>query len=303
MGKVATPVTLKTFLPADTDIGGMTVGQYLARAGGRSDHDHQRAGLRPHDLRHGAAPRPDPDRRGHGQRRLRRAGGLRAARADRGRRAPALRTRRIRPLRRRLPALLAGAHHRRRHGGQSLPARRKTVGHRHRPARPRHQDGRPAALRPDHRRRPPRHGQDRARHQHRLQHRQGASRRSPGRRHHEIRQWRHRRLLLLRNVGRTARHAYSRRADQHRLEHDPPRRHHRGRFREDPRLLDRTAVAAALCRRNRRPVDLAAHRARPPAEAAKGPRHDRDRLHPAAAGLGQASPTTACRKSPRSPPA
>jgi replicative DNA helicase len=31
MGKVATPVTLKTFLPADTDIGGVTVGQYLAR--------------------------------------------------------------------------------------------------------------------------------------------------------------------------------------------------------------------------------------------------------------------------------
>jgi len=31
MGKVATPVTLKTFLPAETDLGGMTVGQYLAR--------------------------------------------------------------------------------------------------------------------------------------------------------------------------------------------------------------------------------------------------------------------------------
>ncbi len=30
-GKVATPVTLKTFVPADTDIGGMTVAQYLAR--------------------------------------------------------------------------------------------------------------------------------------------------------------------------------------------------------------------------------------------------------------------------------
>ena len=30
-GKVATPVTLKTFVPAETDIGGMTVGQYLAR--------------------------------------------------------------------------------------------------------------------------------------------------------------------------------------------------------------------------------------------------------------------------------
>src|SRR6201996_8424370 len=31
MGKIATPVTLKTFLPADTDLGGMTIGQYLAR--------------------------------------------------------------------------------------------------------------------------------------------------------------------------------------------------------------------------------------------------------------------------------
>ncbi|WP_031337417.1 replicative DNA helicase [Rhodopseudomonas sp. B29] len=30
-GKVATPVTLKTFLPADLDLGGLTVGQYLAR--------------------------------------------------------------------------------------------------------------------------------------------------------------------------------------------------------------------------------------------------------------------------------
>src|ERR1700754_3074649 len=31
MGKVATPVTLKTFFPAEADIGGMTVSQYLAR--------------------------------------------------------------------------------------------------------------------------------------------------------------------------------------------------------------------------------------------------------------------------------
>src|SRR5262245_35326596 len=30
-GKVATPVTLKTFLPADIDIGGLSVSQYLAR--------------------------------------------------------------------------------------------------------------------------------------------------------------------------------------------------------------------------------------------------------------------------------
>jgi replicative DNA helicase len=31
MGKVATPVTLKTFLPSEIDLGGLTVGQYLAR--------------------------------------------------------------------------------------------------------------------------------------------------------------------------------------------------------------------------------------------------------------------------------
>src|SRR5580704_4500892 len=30
-GKVANPVTLKTFLPADADIAGLTVSQYLAR--------------------------------------------------------------------------------------------------------------------------------------------------------------------------------------------------------------------------------------------------------------------------------
>src|SRR5215207_10678545 len=30
-GKIATPVTLKTFLPADLDVAGLTVSQYLAR--------------------------------------------------------------------------------------------------------------------------------------------------------------------------------------------------------------------------------------------------------------------------------
>src|SRR6185369_2213540 len=30
-GKLATPVTLKTFFPADLDVGGLTVNQYLAR--------------------------------------------------------------------------------------------------------------------------------------------------------------------------------------------------------------------------------------------------------------------------------
>src|SRR5467141_2648826 len=35
-GKVATPVTLKTFLPADIDIAGMTSVQYLARLAGEA---------------------------------------------------------------------------------------------------------------------------------------------------------------------------------------------------------------------------------------------------------------------------
>ena len=46
----------------------------------------------------------------------------------------------------------------------------------HRPARPRPQAGRAAAVRPRHPRRPPVDGQDRARHQHRLQRRQGRRR-------------------------------------------------------------------------------------------------------------------------------
>src|SRR5258708_3533318 len=41
MGKVATPVTLKTFLPADTAIGGMTVRQYLAPRAQIEDAERQ----------------------------------------------------------------------------------------------------------------------------------------------------------------------------------------------------------------------------------------------------------------------
>jgi replicative DNA helicase len=58
-GKLATPVTLKTFLPSDLDIAGLTVNQYLARP----------CHLRPVD-----PSRPDHDRRGYGQPRLRSAG-------------------------------------------------------------------------------------------------------------------------------------------------------------------------------------------------------------------------------------
>src|ERR1700726_454131 len=40
MGKVATPVTLKTFLPADTDIGGMTTAIYLAHVAAEATTTH-----------------------------------------------------------------------------------------------------------------------------------------------------------------------------------------------------------------------------------------------------------------------
>jgi replicative DNA helicase len=82
MGKVATPVTLKTFLPAETDIGGMTVGQYLARVAAKATTiiNAQDYGRTIYDM----ALRRNPDRPGHGQYRLRCGGGFCAARADRG---------------------------------------------------------------------------------------------------------------------------------------------------------------------------------------------------------------------------
>ena len=38
-GKTATPITIKTFLPLDLDIGGMTSAQYLARLAAKQDGD------------------------------------------------------------------------------------------------------------------------------------------------------------------------------------------------------------------------------------------------------------------------
>ena len=242
-GKIATPVTLKTFLPSDMDIGGLNASQYLARLAAEATTVINAAdyGRTISDL----AVRRNLIRIGEDMVNVgvRRAGRFRAARADRGRRAQALRDRRDEPLRLGLPALRPGAHHRGRHGRARLPARRQAVRPRHRPERPRRQDGRPAVVRPDHRRRPPRHGQDRARHQHRLQHRQGPSRRDARRRPYRHRRRRHRRLLLARNVGRAARHPHHRRAHRHSVEPHPARRHHRGRFRDHQGRLDRAADA------------------------------------------------------------
>ena len=89
------------------------------------------------------------------------------------------------------------------------------------------QDGRPAAVGSHHPRRPPFDGQDRARHQYRLQrrprpctlpqpaHRPQARRSGPRRRGG--------RLLLARDVGRAARHAHPLRAGRHPVREDPPR--------------------------------------------------------------------------------
>ena len=132
-GKIASPVTLKTFLPPDLDIGGLNASQYLARLAaeattvinaedyGRTIYDlatRRSLIIIGEDMVNVAYDAPVD---------------LAPSRADRGRRAAALRARRDRPLRRRLPALRDRADHRGRHGGARLSARRQTVGPRHRP--------------------------------------------------------------------------------------------------------------------------------------------------------------------------
>ena len=123
-GKVASPVTLKTFLPADADIGGLTLSQYLARLAAEATTviNAQDYGRTIYDLsvrRALIVIGEDMVNEAYEA-----AGRFRARQADRGSRAQTLRSRRERPLRRRLPGLLAGHHHRRRHGRQGLSARR-----------------------------------------------------------------------------------------------------------------------------------------------------------------------------------
>ena len=74
------------------------------------------------------------------------------------------------------------------------------------------------------------------------------------------RQWRRRRLLLARNVVRTARHPHHFRADRNLVLEDPPRRDHRDRFREAGRLLADHAEDAAVHRPDRRHLDRPACR-------------------------------------------
>ncbi len=171
MGKIATPVTLKTFVPAETDIGGMTVGQYLARLAAEATtiinaQDYGRTiyelALRRDLIRIGEdmvnvafdapvdfAPRAQIE---DAERRLYEL--AESGRYDGG-------------FQRFAQALTVAVDM----AAKAFQRDGQAVGHCDRPARPRHQDGRPAALRSRHRRRTPGHGQDRARHQHRLQRR------------------------------------------------------------------------------------------------------------------------------------
>ncbi len=180
-GKLATPITLKTFL-----------GEHESRrsdhpaisgaARGRGDDDHQCRGLRPHDPRSRRAARAHPHRRGHGQRRL-------------SMRRSAVRPRdQIEEAERKLYSIAEAGRY---DGGFQRFSDALTIavdmaakawerdgrlsGIATGLYRARQQARRPASFRPRDHRRPPRHGQDRARHQYRLQHRQGLSnsRRAP----------------------------------------------------------------------------------------------------------------------------
>ncbi len=116
-GKIATPLTVKTFFSA-RGADGRPLGHRVPRPPRRQrHHHHQRRGLRPHAVRPVAPPRADLHRRGHGQRGVRRAARAHPAHPDRRRRAPPLRARRDRPLRPGLHRLQRRAAGRGRHGG------------------------------------------------------------------------------------------------------------------------------------------------------------------------------------------
>ena len=144
--------------------------------------------------------------------------------ADRGRRAAALRDRRDRQIRPGLrspspraltDAIDMAANAYQRDGGLSgISSGFKDLDE---------QDGRPAALRPDHPGRPPGDGQDGARHQHRLQRRAEPTRREPQLRWPQGRRMARGRLLLAGNVGRAARHPHHLRAGRDPLRAHPPR--------------------------------------------------------------------------------
>ena len=189
---------------------------------------------------------------------------------------------------------------------QRLPARRRPLRHRHRPQGPRCQDGRPAALRPDHPRRPPVDGQVVARHQYRLQRRQarvrarGAAARGSTKTRHDGA------VVGFFSLEMSAEQLATRiLSEQAGI---PSEKIRRGMIDEDEfkragsRRARRCALPA-LHRPDRRHLHRPAGGARPPPQAPAGLGLIIVDYLQLMQRLGQARATTACRRSPRSPPA
>ena len=166
--KTATPVTLKTFLPGDADIAGSSVNQYLARLAAEATTiiNAEDYGRTVYDL----SVRRDLIAIGEDMVNLcLRCPSRVPPRCSTSKTLSGDSTKSPKPAATTgFPAFRAGVDDGGRHGRARLPARRPPVRSGDRLDRSRQQDGRLAALGPDHSCRPPGHGQNRARHQHRL---------------------------------------------------------------------------------------------------------------------------------------
>src|SRR5215210_7984331 len=98
-------------------------------------------------------------------------------------------------------------------------------------------------------------------------------------RHGQNRQRRDRRLLLAGNVGRAARDPHHRRAVRRAVLQNPARRHSRGRFPQDHRRRARDAGDSVPHRPDRRHFDRPTGRARPAPQAPARARHARRGLY------------------------
>ena len=181
---------------------------------------------------------------------------------------------------------------------QRLSARRQALRHRDRPRRSRPHDGRPAAVRSDHPRRPPRHGQDRARDQHRLQHRAGLARRdAAGRPIKTVNGGIVGFFSLEMSAEQLATRIIAEQTGIPSYQHPPRRDRADATSTRSPRVVARDAEHAALHRRDRRPLDRAARGARAPAEAPARPRPAGHRLSSSSCrARARRAQRAACRK-------
>jgi hypothetical protein len=108
-------------------------------------------------------------------------------------------------------------------------------------------------------------------------------------------------FFLARNAG-TARDPHHRRAERYFVESDPARRHQRARLREDQGHGDRAAEPAVLHRRDRRPHSCATRGAGAAAQAPAGDGRHGHRLHPAPGRLDATLAGKPRAGEPRSPP-